>query len=648
MKKIALSCCLMMSSMANAFTLIEDIKVSSDPITVAISGYTDPVIIASVPTMNDAEAGVVSISNVTSHSFDVQFKEWPYLDGVHGEESVSFFVIEKGRHTLADGSVWEAGKFPMQKGSSHVFFKESFEHTPHVLLSAQSQNESDAFALRVSSASTQTFGVTLQEQEDGNEHGEESIGYLAVYSQDKRGPLDTDGLYYTLRQEAINQDGLSVEPGTLLIQEEQSKDPETAHLLELTSLLKIGNQLFAQDNTRYGADPMSLRYKAPVDYIIEPGEQTGEFGNIALLGTNGLTEASYSVKVKHRLHAPAAGFDGYNKGTLINSDSPGKVTQGMWVYTLPVENWLQVAFNQTAYITSFRVVQYKAASDPGMGPKDVILQVSYDNQTFTDHEAFTLEKSLDQTIQLSKPAVGKYIRLKVNSTQGHDYIVIGELEYYGGFVKGEITDPVEPPAPSLGTTCETIKAANPSASSGLYQVDPDGQGGNDAFDAYCDMDRQGGGWMLVANHKDGLDTLNSVTPLLPGTVGVVGATQWQSARDNMTTGMMFVDEHQRVSTISKAKLNNGNCVSPGQVADLTSPAQPYDTYVLWQDESNGCSLSGLDYSYIALGTKYGSRGEDYLISGASLFQFNVKFDVWPYADERFSAQEQNALLYYIK
>ncbi|TMP38422.1 discoidin domain-containing protein [Pseudoalteromonas rubra] len=648
MKKIALSCCLMMSSMANAFTLIEDIKVSSDPITVAIHGYTDPVIIASVPTMNDKQAGVVSISNVTSSSFDVQFKEWPYLDGVHGEESVSFFVIEKGRHTLADGSVWEAGKFPMHSGSSHVFFKESFEHTPHVLLTAQSQNESDAFALRVSSASSQTFGVTLQEQEDGNGHGEESIGYLAVFSQDKRGALDTDGLYYTLRQEAINQDGLSVEPGTLLIQEEQSKDQETAHLLELTSLLKIGNQLFAQDNTRYGSDPMSLRYRAPVDYIIEPGEQTGEFGNIALLGTNGLTEASYTASRTHSHHKTAGGFDGYNSGTLINSDSPGKVTKGIWISTVKEKHWLQVAFNQAAYITSFRIVQYSGASDPGMGPKDVTLQVSYDNQTFIDHESFELEKSLDQTVKLSKPAVGKYIRLKIDSTQGHSYHVISELEYYGGFVKGEITDPVEPPASVQGTSCETIKAANPSAASGLYQVDPDGQGGHDAFDAYCEMNHLGGGWMLVASHQDGLELLNSVTPVVPQSIGVTGTTEWQSARDNMTTGMMFIDEHQRVSMISKAKLDNGNCANLSQTSNLMSPAAPYDTYVLWQNEQNGCSLSGLDYSYIALGTKYGARGESYLISGASLFQFDVKFDVWPYADERFSAQEQNALWYYIK
>ena len=39
----------------------------------------------------------------------------------------------------------------------------------------------------------------------------------------------------------------------------------------------------------------------------------------------------------------------------------------------------------------------------------------------------------------------------------------------------------------------------PSAPSGVYAIDPDGAGDGAAFNVYCDMATDGGGWTLVAN-----------------------------------------------------------------------------------------------------------------------------------------------------
>ncbi|MBI4702126.1 MAG: hypothetical protein HY744_13415 [Deltaproteobacteria bacterium] len=52
-------------------------------------------------------------------------------------------------------------------------------------------------------------------------------------------------------------------------------------------------------------------------------------------------------------------------------------------------------------------------------------------------------------------------------------------------------------------SCKEILAGNPNAASGKYTIDPDGQGGEDPIDAYCEMALNSGGWTLCASLTKG-------------------------------------------------------------------------------------------------------------------------------------------------
>ena len=236
--------------------------------------YTDPILVAKSASLNDEAPAVVRVRNVTSSGFELRIQEWDYLDGIHGEEQVSYIVMERGSHTLADGTRIEAGQFETHEaaGTGAVSFDQTFSATPVVLTGIASANDMKAVTGRIGNLRVSGFDYRLQEQEaNTGVHGVESVSYIAwepssgikdgvrfevgktsgVVSHSFQ-PIYFNGAYSTaplfiadiqsayemdvanLRWQGKNSVGVSVQ-----VDEEQSLDDEIEHTTEVVGYIVI-------------------------------------------------------------------------------------------------------------------------------------------------------------------------------------------------------------------------------------------------------------------------------------------------------------------------------------------------------------------------------------------------------------------------
>ena len=244
--------------------------------------FSNPVVIAGPPSYHNAKGGVPRLRNLTDGTFETRFQEWDYLNGEHPEENIPYLVLEIGRQTMADGSVWETGIFPLDGTGSwkSQHFDQPFAKTPQLFLTLQTANEGQAVTVRAKQVTTKGFQAALFEQESKmpSGHAEETVGYLAVYSPTGSGEVNIGGKNqpYLVQQPTVDERWTPVLSSSLSLQEETSGDADTDHGDEKLSVLALGKQLYAQDITSLDVDPVALRckppeYKGPVEWGVASG-----------------------------------------------------------------------------------------------------------------------------------------------------------------------------------------------------------------------------------------------------------------------------------------------------------------------------------------------------------------------------------------
>jgi hypothetical protein len=239
----------------------------------APSGYLDAVVIAGPPTVHGADPGVVRLRNVTDTGFELRFQEWDYRarvygDSAHMREDIPYLVLQPGRHTMSDGSVWEVGTFSL--GGTGAWqgelFTQPFTMAPKLFLTVQTYNGNQAVSVRARNISADGFEAALYEEEalmDG--HSAETIGYLAIASPAGGGLIALDGVQVPYLLQSFNGDERwsPVLSQRLKVEEEKSKDDEIDHGDETIDVLALGDQLLAQQVTSKGGDTTALRRLEP-------------------------------------------------------------------------------------------------------------------------------------------------------------------------------------------------------------------------------------------------------------------------------------------------------------------------------------------------------------------------------------------------
>lgn len=226
--------------------------------------YADPIVVAKPVSANDTSPAVVRIDRTGTTGFKIRVQEWDYLDGSHGDEMVSYVVMERGRYQLPNGAWVVAGR--VKTNSTNRFtsqmFLTPFGQVPVMLAAVTSVNETAAVAVRLRDITTTGFQVGMREQQKNFQwHKTETIDYLAVepsfgtvngvrYEVDRlpanlthvaqtliyRTALNRTPLFLADMQTTADSDPASLrwqnrnEVGVdLWVAEEQSKDTEITH-----------------------------------------------------------------------------------------------------------------------------------------------------------------------------------------------------------------------------------------------------------------------------------------------------------------------------------------------------------------------------------------------------------------------------------
>ncbi len=143
--------------------------------------FTDPVVIAGPTSYNNQQPSTIRLQNITSTGFEIRIQEWDYLDGSHPTEMASYLVMEKGAHTLEDGTQVEAGTLTANGSkTSKVQFNNQFSTIPAVVTAIATFNDTGAATSSLTQVDNSGLSVIIKKEEGStSRHADETVGFIA-------------------------------------------------------------------------------------------------------------------------------------------------------------------------------------------------------------------------------------------------------------------------------------------------------------------------------------------------------------------------------------------------------------------------------------------------------------------------------------
>jgi|GEM_PF-6796369 len=238
--------------------------------------FTYPIVVAGPLSHNGVDPAAVVIKNISPAGFEIRIQEWPYLDGTHTEEILSYLAVERGHFALPTDLEIEADvistdatgaiKPETPDQTQKINFFSPFSERPIVFTARVSAHGAHTVVTRGSYVTEKKFELIMQEEEGSNqEHVYESISYIALTPG--RGKVEGRD-FVSGRVQVSDQSSIVVSPSgkrfKIHIDEEGAIDEETNHSLESVGYLIFEDNpplLIADMQTMKGFDPANLRYE---------------------------------------------------------------------------------------------------------------------------------------------------------------------------------------------------------------------------------------------------------------------------------------------------------------------------------------------------------------------------------------------------
>jgi hypothetical protein len=231
--------------------------------------YSDPVIIAKPTSSFGGDPGVIRLRSVGGDKAELRYQEWRYLDQWHTREDVFYLVADAGQHNIGglmvDANRLQTSKLGRAGQWESVTFDPVFMDNPVLVSSVMTHNGGDTVTTRIRGLTGAGFQLAMDEEESKSDgHVTETLGWIAIKpgvgtTSDGRAldvffaPLDQQAAIIPYaeatphRYPSVIADVDSTYGGdpvflrytsltnshvTMSLEEEQSQDFETGHVVE--------------------------------------------------------------------------------------------------------------------------------------------------------------------------------------------------------------------------------------------------------------------------------------------------------------------------------------------------------------------------------------------------------------------------------